>query len=351
MESPSVRQPNSNPIILPTELARRSIGPDAPNSRKSPDIFDRPKAPRDPLGARSLPQRQPSLAKRAFAGTLRWLVDRFCEVEVTGKPYDGGGHVISSSHEGLLDGIVMTGLDPRIKAVASPPVVNAADPIFRSTMHMIEKGEKYFEAVRNPRQGLVTWIAQDGCMHTNIPAGARSGAVRIANAARVPVQVVAITGTANAHQTLLNNLKKNWFRPWRWEKPKITVDYGGIYWPFEEDVVDGEYVRTTKDFAAGTKKLHEELSRLLKKQGYEGLPPERGIGGIFTAGRLYDPYMYYREGARTALEKLIKDLDANPRPESVILANLPGPIERNEDPPPADRAVDVNRLGWIKGKA
>jgi len=187
------------------------------------------------------------LAVREMLGVLLRLVVR---IEVT-NPHGriDGPAVVVSNHPHWIDGAVAVQADRSLRPIARwQPHLGARFAIWAGNAVVTTAGTghdprpAYMQAADHLGAGGRIWLAPEGGSHQHLRLRApRSGAVRMAHAAGVPIQPLAIE-----HEAGDGTLPGRW-RPWR--RPVVRVCWGPV-------------VHTTGDVSTDNDRMMTCLSRV-----------------------------------------------------------------------------------------
>lgn len=170
--------------------------------------------------------------QRAVRTPLRllfWLALRAgLRLRVDGRRVDGPA-VVVSNHPHVIDGLVVLLADPRLRPVARwrgeallRAGMRVADSIVTTTGTPVSPHRgAYAHALAHVRGGGRVWIAPEGGWQPRATLRRpRTGAVRIAHAAGVPLQVLAVLHDPHPGPPLAT------WRPWR--RPRILLRWGDV---------------------------------------------------------------------------------------------------------------------------
>lgn len=160
------------------------------------------------------------------AATLRVIV-----VDEVGERRSGGA-VVVSNHPNALDGVVAVAADPSLRPIARwqpHPVARAGFWLANAviTTAGTDRGPRaaFDDAAQVLRDGERIWLAPEGGAHTErVLRQPRSGAVRLATQAAVPIQILGI----RHHPDPAGPTLRSW-RPWR--RPRVTLVWGDVIHP------------------------------------------------------------------------------------------------------------------------
>lgn len=183
-------------------------------------------------------------ARVAFWAALRAGLD----LRVEGRRHDGPS-VVVSNHPNLIDGLLVLFADPTMRPVARwhrNPLLRAgmwvaASLITTTGTPVTPHRGAYASALAHLREGGRVWIAPEGGWQpTPRLRYPRTGAVRLAHAAGVPIQILAIVYGAHPGPTVAT---------WRgWPRPRVVLRWGPV-------------VTTTGDLAADIDAMMTALGR------------------------------------------------------------------------------------------
>lgn len=173
--------------------------------------------------------RPPLRFVRAPLRVLLWFSLRSgLRLRVEGRRRDGPT-VIVSNHPHVIDGLVVLLADPRMRPIARwhrVPLLRAglwvADCIITTTGTPVRPHRGAFaDALAHVRSGGRVWIAPEGGWQPALTLRyPRTGAVRMAHAAGVPIQVLGVV-----HQQHPGPRLTTW-RPWL--RPRILLRWGDV---------------------------------------------------------------------------------------------------------------------------
>lgn len=160
---------------------------------------------------------------------LLWLSLRsVLRMRVEGRRLDGPA-VIVSNHPHVIDGLIVLFADPRLRPIARwhrIPLLRAgmwvADCIVTTTGTPVRPHRGAFaDALAHVRRGGRVWIAPEGGWQPEPTLRyPRTGAVRMAHAAGVPIQVLGVVHGRHPGPQLAT------WRPWR--RPTILLRWGEV---------------------------------------------------------------------------------------------------------------------------
>lgn len=178
---------------------------------------------RQPLGT------GPARVARAPVRGLLWLLLRaglVVRLEGRGRP---GPLVVVSNHPDVIDGLIVLLADPALRPVARWHRVALlrvgmwiADCLVTTTGTPVTPHRgAYAGALAHLRRGGRVWIAPEGgCQPLPQLRRPRTGAVRLAHAAGVPLQILAVVHDRRPGPT---------WSTWRpWHRPGVTLRWGPV---------------------------------------------------------------------------------------------------------------------------
>ncbi len=193
-----------------------------------------------------------SLLRGAVRGVVRRLVHLVVRIEVVGRRHDGPA-VVASNHPNALDGVVALAADPSLRPIArwqANPVARAgfwvADAVV--TTAGTDRGHRpaWEQAAAHLDDGGRIWLAPEGGAHdAPVLRAPRSGAVRMAHAAQVPVQALGV----RHHGSHAGPRLRSW-RPWR--RPRVTLVWGDLVLPTGVVERDNDAMMSAIAQASGT---------------------------------------------------------------------------------------------------
>lgn len=185
---------------------------------------------------------------------LRWLLLAVVRVEVT-NPEDRvpGPAVVVSNHPHWLDGAVTKLADETLRPIARwqrPVLVRAAlwlgDCVVTTARTDRAPRPAYEQAADHLRAGGRIWLAPEGGSHQDRELRRpRSGAVRMAHAAGIPIQPLAIRWVDHPHAG--PDLSR--WRPWR--RPAVELTWGRPVTPTGQVEIDGHRMMVALSAATG----------------------------------------------------------------------------------------------------
>ncbi|MBW3605868.1 MAG: 1-acyl-sn-glycerol-3-phosphate acyltransferase [Actinobacteria bacterium] len=190
--------------------------------------------------------------QRSVRGPLRvafWAALRAgLHLQVEGLRHEGPS-VVVSNHPNLIDGLIVLFADPTMRPVARwhrNPMLRvgmwiAASLITTTGTPVTPHRGAYASALAHLRAGGRLWIAPEGGWQPTLTLRyPRTGAVRLAHAVGVPIQILAIVHGAHPGPTLAT---------WRgWPRPRVLLRWGPV-------------VTTTGDVAADIDAMMVALGR------------------------------------------------------------------------------------------
>lgn len=156
---------------------------------------------------------------------IRAVVLLAVRIEVRGQRLDGPA-VVVSNHPNAIDGVVAMAADPTVRPIARwqrNPLARAGiwigDCVVTTAGTTRDHRPAYEQAADHLRAGGRIWLAPEGGAHAGGTLRTpRSGAVRMAHTAGVPIQALGIV-----HERPEGPRLRDW-RPWR--RPRIVLTWG-----------------------------------------------------------------------------------------------------------------------------
>lgn len=190
--------------------------------------------------------------RRIVQEVIRTVVVGAVRIRVEGQPVAGPA-VVVSNHPNPIDGVLAKTIDRSLRPVARwqrHPLARLGiwigDCVVTTARTDRSHRPAYEDAVAHLNTGGRIWLAPEGGAHPDRELRPpRTGAVRMAHEAQVPIQTLGIIHRRHPGPRLIE------WRPWR--RPTVTLRWGGSLHTYGDIEVDNDRMMTVLADASGSR--------------------------------------------------------------------------------------------------